>query len=206
MPKNFFSHAYHHLPNRSSSGSYSLKKYLALATPPCRTTLHQNPLPMSRSLRTPSGTITPNQTLEQRHAVMQAITLSIKSSSDAKQHLYKKGWAFPGEEITLETLTRTLFTAVADNKITPALANPILAMAYLITRKVKECTTLNITSAITKHLLDAFILITTDIQTRLEDHLQAVNDSNKLHADLANKLSSTQEKLDETTKKVNSNT
>ena len=137
---------------------------------------------------------------------MQALTPSIKSASDAKQHLYKKGWAFPGEEITLETLTRTLFTAVADNKITPALANPILAVAYLITEKVEECTTLNITSSITKHLLNAFIPITTDIQTRLEDHLQAVNDSNKLHADLANKLSSTQEKLDETSEKVNSNT
>ena len=41
--KNFFSHAYHHLPNWSSSGSYSLKKYLALATPPHHTTLCQNP-------------------------------------------------------------------------------------------------------------------------------------------------------------------
>src|ERR1700743_734450 len=159
---------------------------------------------MSCSLRTPSGTITPNQTLEQTHAAMQALTPSIKSSSDAKQHLYKRGWAFPGEEITLETLARTLFAAVADNKTTPALANPILAVAYLITKKVEECTTLNITPSITKHLLDAFIPITTDIQTRLEDHLQAVNNSNKLHADLANKLSSTQEKLDETTKKENS--
>ena len=159
---------------------------------------------MSHSLRTPSGTITPNQTLEQMHAVMQAITPSIKSLSDAKQHLYKKGWAFPGKEITLETLARTLFAAVADNKITPALANPILAVAYLITERVEECTTLNITSAITKHLLDTFIPITTDIQTRLEDHLQAVNNSNKSHVDLANKLSSTQEKLDKTSEKVNS--
>ena len=39
----YFSHAYHHLPNRSLSGLYSLKKYLALATPPRRTTLRQNP-------------------------------------------------------------------------------------------------------------------------------------------------------------------
>ena len=160
---------------------------------------------MSHSHRTSSGTITPNQTLEQMHAAMQALVPSIKSSADAKQHLYKKGWAFPGEDITLETLTRTLFTAVADNKTPPALANPILAIAYLITEKVEECTTLNITSTITKHLLDAFIPITTDIQTRLEDHLQAVNKSNKSHADLANKLSSAQEKLNETSKKVNSN-
>ena len=54
------------------------------------------------------------------------------------------------------------------------------------------------------NFLDTFIPITTDIQTRLEDHLQAVNDSNKSHADLANKLSSAQEKLDKTSEKVNS--
>ena len=162
---------------------------------------------MSHSHRTSSRTITPNQTLEQTHAAMQALVPSIKSSADAKQHLYKKGWALPGKDITLETLARTLFAAVADNKPPPppALANSILSITYLITEKVEECTTLNITSTITKHLLDAFIPITTDIQNRLEDHLQAVNESNKSHADLANKLSSAQEKLDETSEKVNSN-
>ena len=135
---------------------------------------------------------------------MQAIAPAIKSASDAKAHLYKKGWAFPGEEITLEILARTLFAVIADNKITSALANPILSIAYLITEKLEENTTLNITTTITKHILDAFIPITTDIQTRLEDHLQAVNNSNKIQTELADKLSSAQEKLNETTEKVNS--
>ena len=93
---------------------------------------------MSQSHRTSSGTITPNQPLEQTHAAMQALSLAIKSLADTKSHLYKKGWVFPGEEITLETLARTLFAAVAYNKITPLLANPILAVAYLITKKSRN--------------------------------------------------------------------
>ena len=159
---------------------------------------------MSCSHQTSSRTITPNHTLEQTHVAMQAIAPAIKSASDAKAHLYKKGWAFLGKEITHETLARTLFAVITDNKITPALANPILSVAYLITKKLKESATLNITTAITKHILDAFILITTDIQTRLEDHLQAINNSNKIQTKLADKLSSAQEKLNETTEKVNS--
>ena len=110
---------------------------------------------MSQSHWTSSGAITPNQTLGQTHTVMQALFLAIKSMADAKSHLCKKGWTFPGEEITLEILARTLFAAVVDKKITPSLANPILAVAYLITEKVKEHNTSNITSAITKHILDA---------------------------------------------------
>ena len=135
---------------------------------------------------------------------MQALSSAVKSTADAKLHLYKKGWAFPGEEITLEILARTLFAAVADNKITPSLANPILAVTYLITKKVEECTTSNITSAITKHILDAPIPTTTDIQSRLKDHLKAVADLNDSHNDLTTKILSTQEKLDKTNDKVTS--
>ena len=135
---------------------------------------------------------------------MQAIAPAIKSASNAKAHLYKKGWAFPGEEITLEILARTLFAVIADNKITSVLANPILSVAYLITKKLEENATLNITTTITKHILNAFVPITTDIQTRLEDHLQAVNNSNKIQTELADKLSSAKEKLNEATEKVNS--
>ena len=130
--------------------------------------------------------------------------MAIKSTADAKSHLYEKGWIFPGEEITLEALARTLFAAVVDNKVAPSLANPILAVAYLITEKVEEHTTSNIASAINKHILDTLIPITTDIQSRLEYHLKAVTDLNNLHNDLTTKILSTQEKLDETNDKVTS--
>ena len=161
---------------------------------------------MSQGLRRPSGPITPNQPIEQVHTAMRAMTPAIKNATDAKSHLFTNSWALPGEEITLETLARTLFSVVANNpKITPALANPILAVAYLITEKVEECAVLNITSSITKHLLDAFIPISTDIQTRLENHIQAITESNKSHNALAEKLLNTQEKLDKTSEKISTN-
>ena len=111
---------------------------------------------MSRSHRTSSGTITPNHTLEQTHAAMQAIAPAIKTATDAKAHLYKKGWAFLGKEITLKILTRTLFAVIADNKITSALANPILSVAYLITEKLEENATLNITTTISTFSMHSF--------------------------------------------------
>ena len=135
------------------------------------------------SHQTSSGTITPNRILKQTHVAMQTLAAAIKSSTEAKSYLYKKGWVLLSEEITLKTLTRTLFAVIVDNKIAPVLANPVLFVTYLITEKVKESTTFNITSAITKHILDAFVPITAEIQTRLEDHLQAVNASKKLQAD-----------------------
>ena len=60
----------------------------------------------------------------------------------------------------------------------------------------------NIASLITKHLLDTIIPITTDIQTRLDDHLQAISNLNKSQSDLTSKLLTTQEKLNETNEKV----
>ena len=77
---------------------------------------------MSQGLWRPSRSITPNQPIEQIYTAMQAMTLAIKNVTDAKLHLLTNSWALPGEEITLETLPRTLFSVVANNpKITPAL-------------------------------------------------------------------------------------
>ena len=161
---------------------------------------------MSQGCQNSSGTITPSLTLDQTHTAMRAIALSIKNASDARSHLYTKGWTMPGEEITLESLAKTLFAAVAHNpKITPSLANPILAIAYLINERIEDGVSLNITSSITKCLLDAIIPITTDIQTRLDEHLEAVSNINESQSDLTSKLLVTQEKISETNDKVTSN-
>ena len=208
--KKLLSHAYHHLTNRTSSGSYCIKEVDTFLHPTavlhCDKNTMYSPRTMSQGLRRPSGPITLNQPIKQVHTAMRAMTPAIKNATDVKSHLFTNSWALPGEEITLETLARTLFSVVANNpKITPTLANPILAVAYLITEKVEECAVLNITSSIIKHLLNTFIPISTDIQTRLENYIQAITESKKSHNALAEKLLNTQEKLDETSEKVSTN-
>lgn len=156
--------------------------------------------------RQPSDTFPPTQTQEQVHNTMRTLAPSIKNADEAKTHLVTKGWILPGEEISLELIARTLFAAVADNpKIPTPTTNVMLAAAYIITEKLENGLKLNITNCITKHFLDSIIPITTDIQNRLENHIQAVNDSTKSHSDLAERLQQTQEKLEVTSEKVNKN-
>lgn len=162
---------------------------------------------MSQATRKASGIMNPDQTLDQTHVTMRNMVTLIKNPDEAKRFLFSKNWILPGEEISLELLARTLFSVVAgeQGKVNVSVANPILAVAYLITSKIEEGLKLNIANSITKHLLDSIIPITTDIQTRLENHLQAVNESNKSHMELAEKLQDAQEKLEVTTEKVNTN-
>ena len=162
---------------------------------------------MSQGKRATPSSITPAQNLEQIHITMRALVPVIKNATEAKTHLLTKGWIFAGEEISMETLARTLFALVAEQsaKLPPTTANPILAVAYLLTECNELQTKTNLTTAITKHLLDSLLHITTDIHTRLENHLQVVNESNKTHLELTKKLLTTQEKLEETTEKVNTN-
>jgi hypothetical protein len=156
--------------------------------------------------RNASGVITPSTPLDQVHASMRAIPSAIKNLEDSKAFLYGKGWALPGETLSLEILARTLFSTVADSpKLPTPAANTILSVAYLITEKIDDGIRTDLSANITKHLLDSLLPITTSIQTKLEEHLKAVTDTTKTHADLNDKLQQTQEKLDEATSKVTSN-
>ena len=65
---------------------------------------------------------------------------------------------------------------------------------------------LKLTNTVTKHLLDSLIPITTNIQIKLEKHLEAVLESNKTHEALNEKLQPMQEKLKVTSQKVTTGT
>lgn len=138
--------------------------------------------------------------------MMRSLVPVIKNAEEAKTHLCNKGWAPPGEAFSLETLAKVLFNIVAEgskNQLTSM--NAMLAVAYLITEKSYDTFKQNITTAVTKHLLDAILPITTNLQTKIDLHLQAVNDSTKAHSVITEKLQLTQEQLEVTSEKVNSN-
>ena len=159
---------------------------------------------MARTRCSALGPIKPNTPLGTIHLTMRSIATAIKDTTEATSYLHTKGWALPGEDITLEVLARTLFAGVADakNKLPIQTANPILAVAYLITKNLEEGINTNIARTITKYLLNSLIPITTDIQIKLDEHQQAVAASNKLHKALNKKLQRMQAKLDETSQKV----
>ena len=84
--------------------------------------------------RNASGITPPDIPLDQARDTMRALQTAIKNAEDAKICLYNKGWALPGEEITLDILARTLFATIPDTPKIPQIAiNPILSVAYLIT-------------------------------------------------------------------------
>ena len=160
----------------------------------------------ARNKRTVTGNSIRDQPLEQIHATMNAISPSIKNAEDAKAFLIGKGWLLPGENTSLDTLARTLFSTVVEHKLATQPANPILAVAYLITEQLEEGIKQHTANIITKHLLDSLVPITAEIQTKLEQHLQAVTENIKAHTVLTEKLQQTQEKLEETARQTTANT
>jgi hypothetical protein len=158
---------------------------------------------MTSGRSNPPGIITPDQTLYQTQTAIKSIAPTIKNAEEAKTFLFSKNWTLPGEKNTLEILARTLFSVVAGEhgKINSKLANPILAVAYLITDTLEEGIKLDIANSVTKHLLDSIIPITSDIQSRLENHLQVVNDATKAHTEITEKIQQAQEQLEVTTEK-----
>jgi hypothetical protein len=157
---------------------------------------------MSQGRRVVSSKNTP---LEQIHASMKTTNPVIKNANKARIHLYNKGWALPGEDISLEIIARTLFSVVAAaGKISADTVNPILAAAYIITEEIEDNIKENIAESITKHLLESLLPITTNLQSKIESHLQAVNDTTKVHTEITEKLQHTQERLEVTSEKVES--
>lgn len=137
---------------------------------------------------------------------MNVISPSIKNAEDAKAFLIGRGWLLPGENTSLDTLARILFSTVVEHKLATQPANPILAVAYLITEQLEEGIKQHTANIITKHLLDSLVPITAEIQTKLEQHLQAVTNNIKAHTVLMEKLQQTQEKLEETAQQTTANT
>ena len=87
---------------------------------------------MSQGHRAVPGVINNTQPLETIHTTMASIVPNIENAKEAKSHLFSTGRALPGEEISLETLARTLFSVVANHSKIPAQAsNVILAAAYV---------------------------------------------------------------------------
>ncbi|KAF9789347.1 hypothetical protein BJ322DRAFT_1018027 [Thelephora terrestris] len=152
----------------------------------------------------PSGSFKPTQPIEQVHESMRAIPSAVKNAEEARTYLYTKCWLTPADQITLETLARTLFGIVLDPsaKLNKEAANPILAVAYLITEKLEDNIRLNVADTITKHLLDALLPITNNIQEKFNTHLQAITDSNKSYLELNEKLQQTQERLEDSAQKA----
>jgi hypothetical protein len=156
-----------------------------------------------RNVSTP---VTRNTPIEQAQANMRSIAPAIKDATEAKIHLCTKGWILPGEEVTLDTLARTLFAFVAENnKLSPNVVNPILAAAYIITEKLENNLKDNITDAISKKVVEAFLPFATNFESKLNDHIQAVNEATKTHNELADKIQVTQNQLDETNERVTTN-
>lgn len=161
---------------------------------------------MNLGRRNAPGLITPNLPIDQVHAAMRSITPAIKNASEAKSYLTTKAWALPGEEISLHTLARILFATLTENsKIPLQAANPIVAVAYLITEEIESGIKLDISDAISKHLLDSLLPIAADFEAKLDQHTQSVNEAIKSYTEMTERIQLTQDKLDNAAKKANSN-
>jgi len=104
---------------------------------------------------------TPDQTLEQTHATVVAITGSVKNAQDANIYLQTKGWIIAGEAISLETLARTLFATVLEQKLPPRAANAITAVAFLLTEQLEESVTQEAANSLVKHIRETISSLTT---------------------------------------------
>ena len=137
---------------------------------------------------------------------MRATNPSIKNATEARAHLLTKGWALAGEDISLDTLARTLFAVVAENgKLGATILNPLLSVAYLITEKIDAAYKNDISEAFSKHLIDAILPIAANFESKLDSHHLAIEKSTTAHHDLSEKIANIQNKLDETNDKVQSN-
>ena len=103
-------------------------------------------------------------------------------------------------------LARALFAVILESgKLLPATVNPLLSVAYLITEKVENGFKADIAESVAKHLVDSLLPIAANFETKLESHLLAITQSTISHNEITEKISSIQDKLEETNDKVQSN-
>ena len=136
------------------------------------------------------------------HKTMQSIAGAVKNAKEARSHLFTKGWIATGEKASLEVLARVLFATVAESKLPPAASTVITSVAYLLTSRLEEGILEEMADKISLHIKDTLDSITSDLHVKLDQHVQAVNETAQSQAVLTDKLLQAQEKLDETTQKT----
>jgi hypothetical protein len=155
-----------------------------------------------------ASVINANSTLDEAQTLTKALNSGMRTINDAKTTLYRNGWlpAISGE-VTLELLAKILFAVALDtNRFSLTSTNIITAVAFLITEQIGSLTKANIVSGVTQQLLDTLIPITTNFETKIEQHLKAITDSAITYTNFAEKLQLTQDRLRETTENVSANT
>lgn len=138
--------------------------------------------------------------------MMGSIAGAVKNAKEAKSHLRTKSWIAPGEQISYDVLARVLFAAVAAEKIPQQASTVICSVAYLLTEKLEEGLLFDIADKISLHIKDTLDSLTSDLHVKLDQHVQAVNETAQSQATLTDKLLQAQKTLDETTQTALTNT
>ena len=147
-------------------------------------------------------TITTGMKNAEVFALANAVNPAVKNATEATTYLANKGWTAPGEIPSLEVLSRVLFAAVIHSKLTTPISSTIAAVAYLLTEKQTIGIMENLVDNISLHIKDTLDSITTDMHVKLDQHIQAVNDTTQKQTDLTDKLLKAQEKMEETTRQA----
>ena len=151
--------------------------------------------------------VTTAQTITQIHATAHTINGAVKNALEARNHLFSKGWMAPGEKVAIETLARVLFAMIIDGpKLSAAASTNILSVAHLLTKTLEEGILENMANNISFHIKDTLDLLTSDLHVRLDQHIQAANETAQSQKELTNNLIQAQKHLDETTQKAISTT
>ena len=135
--------------------------------------------------------------------MVNTINRAVKNATEAKNHLFSKGWIAPGEIVALEVLARVLFAIVTDtSKLPQSASTTITSVAYLLTKKMKEGIMEDMANHISLHIKDTLDSLTSDLHTKLDHHIQTANKTAQHQSTLTAKLIQAQEKLNKTTQKV----
>ena len=138
--------------------------------------------------------------------MMQSIAGAVKNVKEARGSLQTKGWITPGEKASLNVLARVLFASIATEKIPPGVSVAISSVAYLLTKRQEKGILFDMADKISLHIKDTLDSLTSDLHAKLDQHVQAVNETAQSQATLTDKLLLVQKNLDETTQKALTNT
>ena len=150
--------------------------------------------------------ISKTDTIPQIHSIMSSVAGAVKNAKEAKSHLRTKNWIAPGEKVSIEVLARILFAAVTSEKIPQAASTTICSVAYLLTENLEDGILFDMADKISMHIKDTLDSLTSDLHVKLDQHVQAVNETAQSQAALTDKLLLAQKNLDDTTQKALTNT
>jgi len=143
-------------------------------------------------------TITNGQPLERVHATVNAIAGTVKNADDARTFLFSKGWIIAGEPVALDTLARTLFAAAIEPKVPTAVANATIAVAYLLTERLENGIKQGVANKLTEYVQESIDMLTSDLQDKIGQYVQAIEDTTQAQTAITEKLQKTQERMEET--------